>query len=70
MHITRSCFDFSMTLQAVESYSFCFCILSPKAGIHTVHFYLKKVLWQLIYPNSCIKFIICVNGYFAVDDVA
>ena len=59
-----------MTLQTVESYSVCLCIISPKAGIHIVHFNLNEVLWQLIYPNSCIRLIICQNGYFAVDDVA
>ena len=25
--LTSFCFDFSMTLQAVESYSVCFCII-------------------------------------------
>ena len=33
-------------------------------------FILKEVLWQLIYPNSCLRLIICENVYFAVDDVA
>ena len=60
-----------MTLQAVESYFVCFCIIkSPKAGKHIVHFYFKLVMRQLIYPNSCIRLITCENGYFAVDDVA
>ena len=50
-----------MALQAVQSYSVCFCI----ARIHILHFFIiKEVLWQLIYPNSCIRLIICKNRYF------
>ena len=57
-----------MTLQAVESYSVSFCII--KWVYILLIFILKEVLWQLIYPNSCIRLIICENVYFAVDDVA
>ena len=46
-----------MSIQAVESYSVCFCKISPKAGILLFVFILKEVLWQLIYPNSCIRLI-------------
>ena len=60
-----------MTLQAVESYFVCFCIiLSPKAGIHIVHFYYKRSSVATDIPNSCLRLIIWKNGYLAVDDVA
>ena len=69
--LTSFCFDSSMTLQAVESYSVCFCMIKSKSGYTYCSFFiLKEVLWQLIYPNSRIRFIICENVYFAVDDVA
>ena len=61
-----------MTLQAVEYYSVCFCIILKvlKRVYILFIFILKDVLWQLIYPNSCLRLIICENVYFAVDDVA
>ena len=55
-----------MTLQAVESYSVCFL----KRIYILFILILKEVRWQWIYPNSCIRLIICENVYFAVDDVA
>ena len=57
-----------MTLLAVESYSVYFCIIKSRVYILFI-FILKEVLWQLIYPNSCTRLIICENVYFAVDDV-
>ena len=61
-----------MTSQAVESYSVCFCIILGllKRVYILFIFNLKEVLWQLIYPNSCIRLIIWENIHFAVDDVA
>ena len=50
-----NCFDFSMTLQAVESYSVC----SPKAGIHIVNFYFKRSSVAIGIP----KFVNKVNYY-------
>ena len=55
--LTSFCFDFSMTLQAVESYSVCYCIISPKAGIHIVHFYFKRSSVAIDIP----KFVYKVN---------
>ena len=31
-----------MMLQAVESYSVCFCIIKSEVGIHIVHSYFKR----------------------------
>ena len=59
------CFDFSMTLHSVESYSVCFCIILHNLKVLkriyiSLIFILSEGLWQLIYPNSCIRLIICV----------
>ena len=61
-------------LNDVASCRILFCLFLHNKALKRVYilfiFILKEVLWQLIYPNSCIRLIICVNVYFAVADVA
>ena len=60
-----------MTLQAVEFYSVCFCIIKSLKRVNIFFiFILKEVLCQLIYQYLCIRLIIGESVYFAVDDVA
>ena len=61
-------------LSDVASCRILFCLLLHNKVLKRVYmlfnFNLKDVPWPLIYPNSCIRLIICENVYFAVDDVA
>ena len=63
-----------LSLNDVARCRILFCLFLHNYILKLVYilfiFILKEVMWQLIYPNSCIRLILCKNGYFAVDDVA
>ena len=41
--LTSFCFDSSMTLQAVESYSVCFCMIKSKSGYTYCSFFILNL---------------------------